>query len=85
MVAVFLFNLHSIQLGLQVKHTEGAINSRLENIFLFIQVIFDFTFELFTFCVIHYGGLLLVVYDVISISYYTTKMEPFTILNNANS
>ncbi len=79
MVAVFLFDLDSIQLGLQVKHTEGAINSRFENIFLFIQVIFDFTFELFTFCAIHYGGLLLVVYDVISISYYTTKMGPFTI------
>jgi hypothetical protein len=68
MVSILLSNLSLIQLGLEVQHPKGAVDSRFKKAVPFSQVVFDFPFELSAIYGMHLSGLLLLVFVVKSMS-----------------
>jgi hypothetical protein len=78
-IAVFLSDFTPAQLGPDSQHSKHPVKSRLENIFLFSQVIFDFPFEFSAIRGMHCAGLLLLVLFVISKRCNTTKRSPLSL------
>jgi len=82
-IAVLLSDFTPAQLGPDSQHSKHPVKSRLENVFLFGQVIFDFSFEFSAIRGMHCAGLLLLVLFVISKRCNTTKWSPLSLHTTA--